>query len=187
MRTLLTVFVVSIFLSACGEKFRGDFVGTAYPGITDCGLEPGDIAYDIRVAGSVSSSRASLRVIELKPQGSQGYSTGTAYKFGQFFRGFEIKADVINKESIISEGKDTIYRVSDRSTLELENIDDEGRYVQEVTDEFDIVTTSGAINRARDEITNLEIERKTRIRDGASGQALDCTFSLYVPELVLEK
>jgi len=187
MRTIFSVLLVSIFLTACGEQFRGDFVGTAFPGNTDCGIEPGDITYDVRVAGGISSNRASLRIIELKPQGAVQRGTGPAEAFAKLFRGFEIKADVINKETIQSEGKDTIYRVRDRNNQTLDNIDDEGRYVQSVTDEFDIVTTSGTVNRARDEVTSMEVERKTKIRSSITNEELECTLSLFIPSMSLEK
>jgi len=187
MRTIFSILLVSMFLTACGEKFRGDFVGTAYPGNTDCGIEPGDITYDVRMAGGISSSKASLRIIELKPQGTPQRGTGPAEAFARLFRGFELRASVINKETIQSEGNDTIYRVRDRSSQTLDNVDDNGRYVQSVTDEYDIVTTSGTVNRARDEVTSMEVERQTKIRSSITNEELECTLSLFIPSMTLEK
>jgi len=188
MRTIFNVLIVSLFLTACGEKFRGDFVGEARPVFTsdDCGVNPDEnTVYNIRVAGGISSSKASLRVIELEPKGGVNRGGSTAESFARYFRGFEIRANVINKETLLSEGNDTIYRVADRANQNLDNIDDKGRFVQNVTEEFDIVTTAATVNRARDEITNMEIERRTLIK-GQNGD-LECTVSLFVPSMSLEK
>lgn len=187
MRTVLKLMILGFLVSACGEQFRGDFVGDAYSEPSDCGVDLGNQAYDIRLAGQISGNRANLRVIELKPKGSQSYSNSNAAQFARLFRGFEIKADVINDETISSSGRDTVYRVENRLDRTLENIDDNGEFVDEVTDEFDIVLTTGSVNRSRDEITSLEIERRTLVPFATTGELRECSFRLFAPQLTLEK
>jgi hypothetical protein len=186
-KTLFGLMMLGVFLSACGERFRGDFVGTARPGPSSCAIDPRDgTTYNIRLAGSITNNRANLRVIELTEITNEDARSSTATTFARLFRGFELRGDVVNNETISSTGTDTIFRVRDRGRETLENINDEGEFVDEVTDDYDIVTMSGSVNRARTEVTSFEIERQTRIPISATEEE-DCTVSLLVDTLTLEK
>lgn len=138
------------------------FVGTAFPANTDCGLEPGDATYDVVLQGKIESNRIKLRILELEAQ----KNSGPAKAFASLFTGLSLAADV-SDHRILSSGVDTVFKVSG-------------------TDSFDVITTIGSISDDGSEIMNLKIERQTKIRSSVSQEELECTVSLFIPKAVLK-
>lgn len=175
---LLGVLSFAFALTACGEQFTGDFVGSGQITKSSC-FDADSSLYDLRVEAAISGGDATLRIKQMSAPG-QGFND----PFIQIYQGQAVNLSVIDNEELYTD--DPYYATRRSASVDLQNVDINNLQDSQL-ENFDYIVTTGFVNKARDQLSSIQMDVSTILfaNDGTSGE--QCDFTLIIPELNLQK